>query len=160
VADPILFAGLGVGLSISLAAIGAGLGIGITGPGVAGATTEKPEVFARSFIAVVLAEALAIYGLVVALLAVFKLPTIVTNAADPATAATALNSAFRIFAAGIAMGGGALGAGFGIGTTGSAMASATAEKSELYSRVVIPVILSEALAIYSLIIALLLVLQA
>jgi F0F1-type ATP synthase membrane subunit c/vacuolar-type H+-ATPase subunit K len=40
------------------------------------------------------------------------------------------------------------------------MASATAEKSELYSKVVIPVILSEALAIYSLIIALLLVLQA
>jgi F0F1-type ATP synthase membrane subunit c/vacuolar-type H+-ATPase subunit K len=156
VADPILFAGLGVGLSISLAAIGAGLGIGITGPGVAGATTEKPEVFARSFIAVVLAEALAIYGLVVALLAVFKLPAIASNP-DPVAAG---NSAFRIFAAGIAMGGGALGAGFGIGTTGSAMASATAEKSELYSRVVIPVILSEALAIYSLIIALLLVLQA
>ena len=155
-ADPILFAGVGVGLSISLAAIGAGLGIGITGPGVAGATTEKPEVFARSFIAVVLAEALAIYGLVVALLAVFKLPTIVSNP-DPVAAG---NSAFRIFAAGIAMGGGALGAGFGIGTTGSAMASATAERSELYSRVVIPVILSEALAIYSLIIALLLVLQA
>jgi F0F1-type ATP synthase membrane subunit c/vacuolar-type H+-ATPase subunit K len=156
VADPILFAGLGVGLSISLAAIGAGLGIGITGPGVAGATTEKPEVFARSFIAVVLAEALAIYGLVVALLAVFKLPSI----ASSTDAVAAGNSAFRIFAAGIAMGGGALGAGFGIGTTGSAMASATAEKSELYSRVVIPVILSEALAIYSLIIALLLVLQA
>ncbi|TMI54410.1 hypothetical protein E6H18_10985 [Candidatus Bathyarchaeota archaeon] len=157
-ADPIFFASLGVSLSIFLAAIGAGLGIGITGPGVAGATTERPEVFARSFIAVVLAEALAIYGLVVALLAVFKLPAIVTlNATDPTAAA---NSAFRIFAAGLAMGGGALGAGFGIGTSGSAMAAATAEKSELYSKVVIPVILSEALAIYSLIIALLLVLQA
>jgi len=156
VADPIFWASLGISLSIALAAIGAGLGIGITGPGVAGATTERPEVFARSFIAVVLAEALAIYGLVVALLAVFKLPTI----ASSTDATAAANSAFRIFAAGLAMGGGALGAGFGIGTSGSAMASATAEKSELYSKVVIPVILSEALAIYSLIIALLLVLQA
>ena len=155
-ADPVFWASLGVSLSISLAAIGAGLGIGITGPGVAGATTERPEVFARSFIAVVLAEALAIYGLVVALLAVFKLPTI----ASSTDATAAANSAFRIFAAGLAMGGGALGAGFGIGTSGSAMAAATAEKSELYSKVVIPVILSEALAIYSLIIALLLVLQA
>ncbi len=152
-ADAILWASLGISLSISLAAIGAGLGIGITGPGVAGATTERPEVFV---IAVVLAEALAIYGLVVALLAVFKLPTI----ASSTDATAAANSAFRIFAAGLAMGGGALGAGFGIGTSGSAMASATAEKSELYSKVVIPVILSEALAIYSLIIALLLVLQA
>ena len=143
-ADPVFWASLGVSLSIFLAAIGA--------------TTEKPEVFARSFIAVVLAEALAIYGLVVALLAVFKLPMIVTTSATDPTAAA--NSAFRIFAAGLAMGGGALGAGFGIGTSGSAMAAATAEKSELYSKVVIPVILSEALAIYSLIIALLLVLQA
>src|SRR6266571_7832999 len=103
-ADAILWASLGISLSISLAAIGAGLGIGITGPGVAGATTERPEVFARSFIAVVLAEALAIYGLVVALLAVFKLPAI----ANPANLAAA-DSAFRIFAAGLAVGGGALG---------------------------------------------------
>lgn len=154
--DPIFWASFGVSLSIFLAAIGAGLGIGITGPGVAGATTERPEVFARSFIAVVLAEALAIYGLVVALLAVFKLPAIATST-NPTAAA---DSAFRIFSAGLAMGGGALGAGFGIGTAGSAMAAATAEKPELYSRVVIPVILSEALAIYSLIIALLLVFQA
>jgi V/A-type H+-transporting ATPase subunit K len=153
--DPIFWASLGIALSILLAAIGAGLGIGISGPGVAGAITEKPEIFARSFIAIVLAEALAIYGLVVALLAVFKLPAI----ANPANLAAA-DSAFRIFAAGLAVGGGALGAGFGIGTSGSAMAAATAEKSELYSRVLIPVILSEALAIYSLIIALLLVLQA
>jgi ATP synthase proteolipid subunit len=154
--DPIFWASLGISLSILLAAIGAGLGIGLSGPGVAGAITEKPEIFARSFIAVVLAEALAIYGLVVALLAVFKLPALV-NPANPVAAA---DSAFRIFAAGLAVGGGALGAGFGIGTSGSAMAAATAEKSELYSRVLIPVILSEALAIYSLIIALLLVLQA
>jgi V/A-type H+/Na+-transporting ATPase subunit K len=154
--DPIFWASLGIALSILLAAIGAGLGIGMSGPGVAGAITEKPEIFARSFIAVVLAEALAIYGLVVALLAVFKLPAI-AHPTDPVLAA---DSAFRIFAAGLAVGGGALGAGFGIGTSGSAMAAATAEKSELYSRVLIPVILSEALAIYSLIIALLLVLQA
>ena|SRR2546422_6268769 len=154
--DPIFWASLGISLSIFLAAIGAGLGIGMAGPGVAGAITEKPEIFARSFIAVVLAEALAIYGLVVALLAVFKLPAIAANPSNLAAA----DSAFRIFAAGLAVGGGALGAGFGIGTSGSAMAAATAEKSELYSRVLIPVILSEALAIYSLIIALLLVLQA
>jgi V/A-type H+-transporting ATPase subunit K len=154
--DPIFWASLGISLSILLAAIGAGLGIGLSGPGVAGAITEKPEIFARSFIAVVLAEALAIYGLVVALLAVFKLPALV-NPVNPVAAA---DSAFRIFAAGLAVGGGALGAGFGIGTSGSAMAAATAEKPELYSRVLIPVILSEALAIYSLIIALLLVLQA
>src|SRR5438552_463813 len=101
--DPIFWASLGIALSILLAAIGAGLGIGMAGPGVAGAITEKPEIFARSFIAVVLAEALAIYGLVVALLAVFKLPAI----ADPSNLAAA-DSAFRIFAAGLAVEGGVI----------------------------------------------------
>src|SRR5205814_9402438 len=115
----------------------------------------QPDRFARCSIAVILAEALAICGLGVALLAVFKLQAIAGTAI-----LSAADSAFRIFAAGLAVGGGALGAGFGIGTSVSAMAAATAEKSELYSRVLIPVILSEALAIYSLIIALLLVLQA
>src|SRR5438552_6545370 len=103
-ADPIFFASLGVSLSIFLAAIGAGLGIGITGPGVAGATTERPEVFARSFIAVVLAEVLAIYVLVVALFAVFKLLAIVTLKATDQTADAIF--VFLIFSAGLAMGGG------------------------------------------------------
>src|SRR5260370_20515222 len=91
----IFWASFGISLSILLAAIGAGLGIGMAGPGAAGAITEKPEIFARSFIAVVLAEALAIYGLVVALLAVFQLPAI----ANPANFA-APDSAFPILAAG------------------------------------------------------------
>ncbi|TMH97292.1 ATPase, partial [Candidatus Bathyarchaeota archaeon] len=54
----------------------------------------------------------------------------------------------------------ALGAGFGIGTSGSALAAATAEKPEIFSRAVITLILAEALAIYALVTALLLVLQA
>src|SRR5438132_12957228 len=88
--DPIFWASLGIALSILLAAIGAGLGIGMAGPGVAGAITEKPEIFARSFIAVVLAEALAIYGLVVALLAVFKLPAIAANRSNFSTTRSAI----------------------------------------------------------------------
>src|SRR5438093_11057339 len=116
---PIFCASLGIALSILLAAIGAGLGIGVAGPGVAGAITEKLEIFARSFIAVVLAEALAIYGLVVALLAVFKLLAI----ADLDNLAAA-DSPVLIFAAVLAVGLGGPGAGFAIATSGSAMAAA------------------------------------
>ncbi len=54
------------------------------------------------------------------------------------------------------MGAAALGAGFGIGAAGSAMASATAEKPEIFSRAVISLILAEALAIYALVTGLLL----
>ncbi len=132
---PTFWAGLGAGLSVLLSAIGAGLGIGLSGPAIAGAGVERPEVMLKTFIATILAEALAIYGLVVGLLSVFDI-----------TASLTIEKSVRIFAAGLTMGAAALGSGFGIGASGSAMA-----------RAVISLILAEALAIYALVTALLLV---
>ena len=146
---PTFLAATGAGLSVLLSAIGAGLGIGISGPAIAGAGVERPEVMFKTFIATILAEALAIYGLVVGLLSVFAI-----------TSSLTVESASRIFAGGLTMGAAALGAGFGIGTSGSAMASATAEKPDIFSRAVISLILAEALAIYALVTALLLILAA
>src|SRR6266567_5298467 len=146
---PTFWAATGAGLSVLLSAIGAGIGIGISGPAIAGAGVERPEVMLKTFIATILAEALAIYGLVVGLLSVFHI-----------TDALTLAGSVRIFAGGLTMGAAALGAGFGIGTSGSALAAATAEKPEIFSRAVITLILAEALAIYALVTALLLVLQA
>ncbi len=149
VAESILFAGLGVSLSLLLSVIGAALGISISAPAIAGAGTERPETVSRNLIATILAEALAIYGLVVGLLSLFAItPTLSSD------------GAFRIFSGGLTMGVAAVGAGLGIGTSGAALASATAEKPELFSRTVVPLILSEALAIYALVVALLLVLAA
>jgi len=142
---PTFWAGLGAGLSVLLSAIGAGLGIGISGPAIAGAGVERPEVMLKTFIATILAEALAIYGLVVGLLSVFAITPTLT-----------IEKGVRIFAAGLTMGAAALGSGFGIGAAGSAMASATAEKPEIFSRAVISLILAEALAIYALVTGLLL----
>lgn len=147
--EAIIWAGLGVSLSVLLSVIGAALGISISAPAIAGAGTERPEIVSKSLIAVILAEALAIYGLVVGLLSLFAITSTLTA-----------DGAFRIFSGGLTMGVAALGAGLGIGTSGAALASATAEKPELFSRAVVPLILSEALAIYALVVALLLVLAA
>lgn len=150
--EPIVWAAMGIGLSVSLSVIGAALGISIAAPAIAGAGTERPEIVSKSLVAIILAEALGIYGLVVGLLSIFKLPTI--------TATSDADAGFRLFFGGLTMGIAAIAAGVGIGTSGSAMASATAEKPELFSRTVVPLILAEALAIYAFVAALLLVLQA
>ncbi len=139
---------MGAGLSVLLSAIGAGIGIGLSGPAIAGAGVERPEVMLKTFIATILAEALAIYGLVVGLLSVLVFGVNPQLTIEKST---------RIFAAGLTMGAAALGSGFGIGASGSAMASATAEKPGIFSRAVISLILAEALAIYALVTALLLV---
>lgn len=59
---------IGMGLAVGLAGIGAGLAIAAAGASTVSATVEKPETFTRGFIIVTLAEALAIYGLIVAIL--------------------------------------------------------------------------------------------
>lgn len=59
---------LAAGLAIGLAGIGAGVGIGLSGAAAIGAITEKPEVLGKALIFVALAEAVAIYGLVIAIM--------------------------------------------------------------------------------------------
>jgi len=60
-------------LSISLPGIAAGLAISATGSAAISALAEKPETFFRSFLIVALAEALAIYGLIMGILLWLKL---------------------------------------------------------------------------------------
>ncbi len=57
---------IGAGLAMAGAAIGSGIAISATGTAATGATAEKPEVFGRVLIFVALAEAVAIYGLLIA----------------------------------------------------------------------------------------------
>jgi V/A-type H+-transporting ATPase subunit K len=56
---------------MSLSAIAAAYGISVTGGAAAGATAEKPEVFGKVLIFVALAEAVAIYGLIIAILIIY-----------------------------------------------------------------------------------------
>lgn len=53
-------------ITMAGSALAAGWAISTTGVAAAGATAEKPEVFGRVLIFVALAEAIAIYGLLIA----------------------------------------------------------------------------------------------
>jgi V/A-type H+-transporting ATPase subunit K len=56
-----------------LATLGAALAISAAGTAAISALAEKPETFFRSFLVVALAEALAIYGLIMGILLWLKL---------------------------------------------------------------------------------------
>ncbi len=64
---------IGAGIAIGLAALGAGIAISATGTAAISALAEKPDTFFRSFLVVALAEALAIYGLIMGILLWLKL---------------------------------------------------------------------------------------
>jgi len=70
VTDP--YASLAAGVSTGLAALGAGVAVSGTGAAAIGAIAEKPEALGRSLIFVGLAEGVAIYGLLIAFLVLFR----------------------------------------------------------------------------------------
>ena len=63
---------LGAGIAIAGSAIGAGFAVAYTGAAALAAVSEKPEMFGRSLVIVGLAEGIAIYGLVVAVILIGK----------------------------------------------------------------------------------------
>ena len=66
---------IGASLAIGLSAIGAGIALAGGAPAAIGAIAENPKSFGKAMIFVVLGEAVALYGLVVAMLIVFlKIP--------------------------------------------------------------------------------------
>jgi len=65
------FAKLAAGIAMGLGSIGAGIAVSGTGAAAVGAIAEKPEAFGRSLIFVGLAEGVALYGLIIAIIVLF-----------------------------------------------------------------------------------------
>jgi V/A-type H+-transporting ATPase subunit K len=63
---------IGAGIAIAGAAIGAGIAVAYTGAAALAAISEKPEMFGRAMVIVGLAEGIAIYGLVIAVVLIGK----------------------------------------------------------------------------------------
>jgi ATP synthase proteolipid subunit len=139
---------LAVMLAAGSSSLGAIFAIITAGTAMAGAGTERPEVLTKALISVVLAEAIAIYGLLTSFMLITKIPIIISM--DPVPAASA---SYKALTAGVVMGISSIAAGLGIGYAGSAMAGAIVEKPETFSKNVVAVVLAEAIAIYGLLIS-------
>jgi ATP synthase proteolipid subunit len=130
---------LGAGLAIGLACIGAGIGIARAGSAMATSTAAEPQTFSKALVSVVLAEALAIYGLLTSFMLLMRIET-----------ATFIGQGLVAIAAGLGIGLAALGAGIGISKTGAALNKALVTAPESFSKGLVGVVLAEALGIYGL----------
>ena len=63
---------IGAGIAVAGSTIGAGIAVSYTGAATLAAIAEKPELFGRSLVIVGLAEGIAIYGLIVAVILIGK----------------------------------------------------------------------------------------
>ena len=63
---------IGAGIAVAGSTIGAGVAVSYTGSAALAAIAEKPEMLGRSLVIVGLAEGIAIYGLIVAVILIGK----------------------------------------------------------------------------------------
>lgn len=63
---------IAAGIAVAGSSVGAGIAVAYTGGAALAAVSEKPELFGRALVIVGLAEGIAIYGLVVALILIGK----------------------------------------------------------------------------------------
>jgi V/A-type H+-transporting ATPase subunit K len=66
------YALIGAAIAVAGSSIGAAIAVAYTGAAAIGAMSERPELFGRAMVIVGLAEGIAIYGLVVAILLIGK----------------------------------------------------------------------------------------
>jgi V/A-type H+-transporting ATPase subunit K len=140
--EPSTTALVGVGLAILVPIVAAAFTIITCGTAIAGVGIKKPGLLSRLIITVVLGEALAIYGLLIAFMLLSKLPVV-----------TSTEAANKALMSGIIIAVACVSASAGISYSGSSLAGATLEREETFSSNVIGVVLSEALAIYGLLIS-------
>ncbi|MCK4370374.1 MAG: ATPase [Candidatus Lokiarchaeota archaeon] len=71
--------GLAVAISVSASVLGSAWAMKTVGTAAISALSEREEAFFKAFLVVALCEALAVYGLIVAILLWTKIPTPITN---------------------------------------------------------------------------------
>mmetsp|Transcript_40142 Transcript_40142/g.76724 ORF Transcript_40142/g.76724 Transcript_40142/m.76724 type:complete len:211 (-) Transcript_40142:551-1183(-) len=153
--DPYLLSGLGVAMAIGLSVLGAAWGIFITGSSLIGAAVKVPRITSKNLVSVIFCEAVAIYGVVVAILLATKTETVemLENGDYPASAKTA---GYAIFAAGLTVGMANLVCGVCVGVVGSSCALSDAQNSTLFVKILVIEIFGSALGLFGVIIGVIL----
>ncbi|EOY31412.1 hypothetical protein QUC31_019800 [Theobroma cacao] len=155
--SPYTFSAVGIAIAIGVSVLGAAWGIYITGSSLIGAAIKAPRITSKNLISVIFCEAVAIYGVIVAIILQTKLESVPSA---QIYAPESLRAGYAIFASGIIVGFANLVCGLCVGIIGSSCALSDAQNSSLFVKILVIEIFGSALGLFGVIVGIIMSAQA
>lgn len=141
---------MGVALTVGMSILGAAWGIFVTGSSLMGAAIRAPRITSKNLISVIFCEAVAIYGVIVAIILQTKIEYV-----EPENGVYnkyAMFSGYSVFGAGVTCGFANLVCGLCVGIVGSSCALSDAQNSSLFVKILVVEIFGSALGLFGVIV--------